>query len=291
MRLTSVPVVVGLLLCAHWAGALGPPATTDDVVILARDALRMFLNDRLASGQIVVNDPAGVATFAKSVQAIGGTQVVANSIVVPGNIGSGPQLFDVFANVVDPQVVISGQGPTPVTLPLFTFPSAPAVTPGTDSCPTPGRRPGDCVVREQNGPVTIAPGNYNRIIVKSHGALFFAGGTYQALSFRGFGSSHIYFNGPTTLNIADRAKLGNRSVFGPPSESTLNGRCIVMNVAGTNVVKLGAVSDVTATVNVPNGLLKLGSRGTYRGNFVGNSVVVGLNVLLETTPELTGPCE
>ncbi len=291
MRLTQVCVVVGLVLCGFSVGASSPPATTDDVVIFARDSLQMSLDDRLASGQIVVNSSMGVATLAKSVVAISGTQVVANSIVVPGSIGAGPQLFDVFANVIDPQVVVGGQGPTMVTLPLLTFPSAPVVTPGTDTCPTPGRRPGDCLVREQDGPVTLVPGNYNRITVKSHGALFFAGGTYQALSIRGLGSAHIYFNGPTTLNIADRAKFGNRSVFGPPTEATLNGRCIVMNVAGTNPVKFGGVSDVTATVNVPNAPLKLGSRGSFRGNFAATNVVVGLNVLLETAPELTAPCQ
>ena len=289
MKLKQLCVVV-VLMCGLPVGAAGQPTTTDDVVIFARDTLLMFLNDRVASGQVVVNAPGGVATFAKSVLALDGTQVVADSIVVPGSTGTGPQLFDVFANTVDAQVVVSGQGPTAVTLPLFTFPSAPVVTPGTDSCPTPGRQPGDCVVREKDGPVTIAPGNYNRIIVKSHGTLYFAGGTYQAFSIRSLGDGHFYFNGSTTLNVAQRAHFGNRTVFGPLSEATLNGRCIVMNVAGTDPVKFGGVSDVTATVSVPNGPLKLGSRGTYRGNFVGSSVIVGLDVLLDTAPALTGPC-
>jgi len=289
--LLAAGIAIGSGLAAQ---AAGPPTTLDDVVIFAQNSLNLFINDRQFTGQIVVNAPGGTARLNKSVVMLSGTQIVADTIVVPGVSGIGPELYDVFANTTDPQVVVDGSGPTAVTLPLFPFPSAAVVTPGTDPCPLPGRpgrQPGDCVVRAKAGPVTLPPGNYNAIKVKTHGAIYFTGGVYHMRELDGGGNARIYFNGPTDLYIAERFHLGNRGILGPPSESTLNPRCVVVRVAGDAPVKIGAISNVTAIIEAPDAVMKLGSRGEYRGQFVASDVIAGVNVALEAAPALATPCE
>src|SRR5262249_35234673 len=142
---------------------------------------------RLASGQVVVNEPGGVLTLKGYLRALPGTQVIADQVVNRATIAGKPEVFDLFANSFDAGkgVTIDGAGPIPVGLPLFTFPTVPAVTYGTDSCPTPGRIPGDCRVRQRDGAVTIQPGSYRDIKVRANGTLYFAGGTYNVRSIRG----------------------------------------------------------------------------------------------------------
>jgi hypothetical protein len=289
LRLAAV-----LSVCVATTALAAPPATLDDVVIFARDRLAVQHGTRLYSGQFVVNSPSGEARFRRSFVASASTQIVANTVAFrPRAPRPGPTLFDVYANAFDPGVAgaIITPAPAGVSLPLFTFPTAPAITPGTDICPTPGHQPGDCVIRKKDGPITLLPGNYNRLIVKGNAAVYFAGGVYQAASIRVGGGGRVFFNAPTTLFIAERAIFGRRVQFGPPGDSTLNGRCITMHVAGIDrSVRFGGISDVTATISAPNGSLRLGSFGTYRGNFTAATAEVGLNVVLQSLPVLTMPC-
>jgi len=147
------------------------------------------------------------------------------------------------------------------------------------------------VVRTKDGPVTLPPGHYNSLTIKTRAAIYFAGGTYHFRSLRGLGNARMYFNGPSTLYVAERASFGNRTIMAPPTESLLNPRCIVLRVAGVEPLKIGGTSDIEAMIEAPNAFMRLGSRGTYRGQFVAASVKVGVNVLLQTAPALAGPCE
>jgi hypothetical protein len=296
VKIRALCIVGALLAAVATSGSAAPPTTLDDVVVFARDQLRIHIGTRLISGHLVVNEPTGVATMKRSVAALSGTQVVAGTVALrPRAPRPGPTLFDVFANAFDPDatgVNIMGEGPTPLALPLFTFPTAPMALPGTDACPQPGRTAGDCLVRKKDGPVTILPGNYNRIFVMGNGALYFAGGTYHAASIYVAGGGRIFFNAPTTLNVANRARFGRRIHFGPLEESTLNPRCVVMHVnASERAVRIGAISEVAATISAANGPMRLGSFSHYRGNLTAIDVDIGLNVLLEAPPTLASPCE
>ncbi len=262
--------------------AVGPPSTLDNVVILARTALSMTQYVRHASGQIVVNDPGGVATLRSSIGALAGTQFVADGIVVRGpRRGHGPELFDVFTNTPDVRVTVDDQGPTPISLPLFTFPSTLPVSPGTTNL----------VVTARHGPVTLPPGNYGKITVKGGALLYFSGGTYNVSSLRAMGHARLYFEAATTLNIQDSARFGQRDLLGPLVESQLNARCIVVNYEGTRAIKFAGSANITAVVVAPNATMKLGAFGDYRGTFVAPKVLVGRSALLEAALPLTSPCQ
>ena len=275
----SVAIVVASALRAF---AVGPPSTLDNVVILARTAVNMTQYIRQATGQIVVNDPGGVATLRSSVSALAGTQFVADSIAVRGpRRAHGPELFDVFSNKPDGRILVDDQGPTAIPLPLFTFPTTLAFTPGTTTL----------VVNARHGPVTLPPGDYGKLIVKGGALLYFTGGTYNVASLRASGHARLYFEGPTTLNIQDSARFGQRDLIGPLVESQLNARCIVINYEGTRAIKFAGSANITAVVVAPNATMKLGAFGDYRGTFIASKVLVGRSALLEAALPLASPCQ
>ena len=277
-----IAVVIGV---ASPVLAIDPPSTLDNVVILARTAVGMTQYIRHATGQIVVNDPGGVATLRRSVNGLAGTQFVADSIAVRGGRGRrahGPELYDVLANTPDARIIVDGQQALLPNLPVFTtFPSTPVFVPGTNNV----------VVNARHGPVTLPPGDYGKITVKGGALLYFSGGTYNAKSLRASGHARLYFEGPTTLNVQDSARFGQRALLGPLVESQLNARCIVFNYAGTRPIKFAGSANITAMVVAPNAIMKLGAFGDYRGTFVAAKVLVGRSALLEAALPLTSPCQ
>jgi hypothetical protein len=289
-RAVRAALVVAVIGRAAVGVSQVPPATPDDIVVWAKESLSdtslstltLGRDTRLTSGQVVVNDPGGVLLLRSYFRGLAGTQLIADTVVVPPSPFGKPEVFDLFANSFDPGrgVIITDQGPTPISLPLFTFPSAVAVTPGTDSCPTPGRTAGDCVVRSRNGPVTLQPGNYNIIRVRSDGVLSFAGGTYNMRSIRTARNSKLLFNAPATLNVAEIARFGFRAFVGAEFPDQLSARCMVINVAGDKV-QFQPWADVTATVTAPAADMQMGHFGVYQGNFTAKTVRVRLGATLE----------
>jgi hypothetical protein len=289
------PLIVILIARAVAVAAQQLPLTTDDVVILAKESfaasgdstLTLGRDTRLVSGQLVVNDPGGVLRVRGFFRALPGTQVIGDTVQAVTARSAAPEFSDVFANTFDSGAgtVIDGVGPLPVGLPLFGFPTVALVTPGTDACPKPGRIAGDCVVHQSDGPITLQPGNYRKIILRQRAELYFAGGTYNVKSIRGASGAHFLFNAATTLNVAETAAFGFRSVVGPAFADQPNGRCIVINVAGDQV-RLRPWADVAAVINAPEADAALGRWSVYRGNLAAKTVKVRVGVLLGALPHL-----
>jgi hypothetical protein len=260
--------------------AAPPPATTADVVILARDRLFLGRASRHVTGQLVTNSPGGLAKVHALFRAGDNTQIIADTISV-FQLYEGPFLYDVYTNLLmdNGRTQVAGTGPAAITLPLFAYPPPVSFAPGTLNI----------TVRNPT-PMTLPPGDYGNIRLRPSGTLYFTGGTYNIRSLRGALNARLYFYGPTTLNVAERLSSGTRSVIGPLNEATLSGRCLVINYAGTRRVRFGNVSNITATVNAPLAKLRLGGSGEYRGNFVAADVRVGGNAVLEAAPPLASPC-
>jgi hypothetical protein len=283
-----VCVAIAMLCGVASASAAGLPTTLDDVVILAQQALSFDPRVELVSGQVVVNDApisntdglrVGVSFSAQT-----NTQVVADLIKVIGAaVRPAPVFFDIFANTMTKgpgTLTIDGTeaiGPGSVPLPVFAFPTAPVVVPGTT----------DIKVRQSDGAVMLPPGDYGQIRVGVHGVLILEGGTYNIRSLNASVLTAILFSGTTTVNVAERVSVGPLSVFGPQGGS-VSPRCIVINVAGDRFWV--SSTDVEATVNAPNANVRLGALGTYTGNFIGKTVKVGFRAVLGAPPTLTAAC-
>jgi len=254
------------------------------VVIFAKERAVLGRSVRHLSGQIVVNDPGGVAVVSQLFGAIEPTQLVADTVKVrpfPTKL-PGPGIYELFANaLVDPKgTAVIDNGPLPVTLPLLTFPTPTSATAGT----------GDVVVPRETA-LTLPPGAYRDIVVGTHGTLFFTGGDYSVRQIRARARAALLFNGPAMLSVAQRAGFGRQTVFAP-SFSALNGRCVELNYAGTSTVRFGQLSSVAAIVRAPGAkALSLGLGGEYTGHFVARKVIARRSSTLASLPALTSPCQ
>ena len=220
-----IVVMGGLAAAPVWAQPQ-IPTTTDDVVILARDLVTIGANTQQESGQIVVDEAGGLAVVSRSFVTLPvfAPQLVADSLQMRG-FGSGAEFFDLFTNGVTDQkssFVVVGTGPLPIaTFPILPFPAPATVIPGTANLTI---KPGEIL--------TISAGSYGDIRLRRGAQLFFEGGTYDIRSFKLGKNARVRFNGPTTLDIAEQFKAGNRSTLGPAvSTGSLNARCISINVA------------------------------------------------------------
>ena len=273
------------------------PATTENVVILAQDSVTLGGRSQLNSGQIAVNNAGGVLTVRYGVHALDNTEIIADIVSVKAPLSRKAELFDVLANsflggdraIVDGAVV----SPLGASLPLFEpFPSAPVVTPGTDPCPNRTGSGGNCVVRREDGAVTLPPGDYGKIIAKGQGVLYLQGGVYNIKSLSVGLSSFIIVNGSATVNVQKDVSFGPGSTFGPAND--INPRCVVLNVAGEHVRV--SVATVSAVINAPNATVSLGANtqfkgAMYTGNLVGKKVRVGAFSTLQSPDPLCEPCE
>lgn len=263
-----------------------PPTSLDDVVVLARSRVRLAINASHASGQIVVNDPGGVAIADPRFRTVPdlAPQLIADNVeIVRFPFASGPIFFDVFANnVFDPnnKMVVNGTltQPIGVPLPLFPYPPPPVVVPGA----------GKLHIQRSESPVTLPAGDYGDVRVFAYGVLALEGGTYNFNSLKVGSRGKLLANGTSTINVKGRVRFAGRSVFGP-TDPQMNGRCITLNSAGTKVI-FGLVSDVTAIVSAPSAQMRLTRLGTYRGNFTADRVTVGRGTVLQALPPLTEAC-
>jgi hypothetical protein len=276
------------------AATASPPASTNDVIILTHNALTLGFGSELISGQLVVNDPGGVATVKGGFVGIPPTQLVTDELVIRAGPRFKPEFYDLFATppVTGPYTV-DDYGPVAASLPLFTFPTVPVATPGTDACPKPGRIPGKCVISRRDGALTLQPGNYGDISVRLGGVLYLAGGTYNVNSIRVGSVARLYFNTTTTINVLSHVVFGFQSVVGPAS-STTSGRCVVMNVDSGNfvgdAVRFGPRANVTATINAPGSSARIGRFAVFSGNLAADSATVWMGSVLEALPDLAGSC-
>ncbi len=265
------------------------------MVILANSGMTLGIGTALTSGQAIVNNQGGVAIIKTGFNAASSpTEIAAETIIVsPGPIK--PELFDFFANTFDPGrgVVVLDQGPIALTsFPVLPNPPAvpnPFPSPGIDRCPAPGRIAGDCIVRLSSGPIVIQPGNYRKIDVRFGATLYFAGGTYNVKSLHGGPSSHIFFNGTTTINVTDTAIFEPRAEFVPASLTEPNPRCIRVNVLGDRVA-FRVLSKISGTFIAPSAFMTFGSFGVYEGNFAADTVRAYQGTTLTDPVALSGPC-
>ena len=131
LRRAAVLLVLGTGL----SFAADLPTTLDDVVILAQDRVTLGRGSQLSSGQIVVNNVGGVLTIGNQVQALSETEteIIADIVNVKASVRRKADLFDIFANsfLGGDRASVHGVYPLVGPWPLFSFPSAPEVTPGT----------------------------------------------------------------------------------------------------------------------------------------------------------------
>lgn len=264
------------------------PATADDVVVLARDRLLVSYGVLHASGQLAVNDKGGLALVGRGFKTAEELrpQFLADTVRLRSAlIGGGPKFFYLFANTLldsrnTTKILEGGEGPIPIPaeeFPLFPFPEAASVEPGSRDITV-----GTAAIDE------IESGAYRDIRLRQFSILYIRGGTYSIRSLIVGRDATVQFSGPTTLNIAERLRLGREAHLLPQVE--MSGRCVVINVASDRLIRFGMASDVSAILNAPKASLTLGRLGAYTGNFVAARAKIGRTAILRAESPLPAPC-
>jgi hypothetical protein len=113
--------------------------------------------------------------------------------------------------------------------------------------------------------------------VVGKGALLqLAGGIYAARSIRVAPTGRLVCADACRIGVLERVVLAPRAELG--AGAPLRANQVRLDIAASGVGQAfhaGARAAVAATIFAPSGKLVLGARGTYRGAYVGRTVVVG----------------
>lgn len=206
------------------------------------------------------------------------SRIVGDSLL----IRQGAEVYDVYYNQLDGNGTILGTHHTPLTLPVMgALPPIPEFVPGSQNLEV---RP--------NGTLTLAAGNYGRLVARSKATITFSGGLYIFSQWDIGEDVKLYFAAPTEIRIAGKLDTNAKTYVGPaPGANGVTARDIVIIVAGTNgnngaihanpsAAQFGERNIVIANVFVPNGTLWLKANTTATGAFVARWVIVGERVEL-----------
>lgn len=269
-------VVATLAVCctASQVGAQ-PTISEDDAIVLARRLVKAKRNATLAGGAVVVNEAGGLAILHRTFEGLAGTTVIGDEIRVRFGPLEGPRLWDLFANSIDDpkaSLQVAGTQGSVSTFPVLPYPTPVTVTPGT----------GVLLIKRTDGPVSLPPGDYGTIRLQRGAVVLFEGGTYNVESLRSGFQTAVLFNGPTTVNVLEKARFGKRVIFGPnPDVPTFDPCSIQLHTASSRTVRFGVGALVRAKVFAPEARIFLAVDGLYEARLVGDSVVIGPDVVLQ----------
>jgi hypothetical protein len=127
-------------------------------------------------------------------------------------------------------------------------------------------------------------GAYGKLKIGSRATLVLAGGTYVFRSIRVNSRGQLLCAAPCQIGVADTMKIQSRGIVGGTSGT--RAESIRVNVAKTSsnaVFSADQNSNVSAVVYAPGGriVLRGGKQSYYVGAFVGGSVKVGKNALVQ----------
>lgn len=277
------------------ADAAGNPATvqrTVKVVVTANSYGVLALHSMQVRQKVTIHSGfVGVLNFGDAPYEADGVELVVGQNVTtePGVRVSSPRVWirqkaDVLGTLVYTEadlgrnVTIGEQVQVPAEAwPLlgeFGAPAFPSVTPGTEG-----------VALKQRESRTLTPGAYGEVSAKQKSTLIFTGGEYDLLDLDIGQQVTVLFQAPTTLRIARRLGVDQKSYFGP-ADGSLGAADIVVYVAGINgntgnlhatpeAAKVGELVQFNANLYVPNGEIHLRAKSVCTGSFIGRDIIVG----------------
>lgn len=163
--------------------------------------------------------------------------------------------------------------------PLFTdnpLPEFQAGTPGSESIEV---RKGDAV--------TLVPGAYDHVRVKSKGVLILSGGDYDLTSFKVDSKATVKVLAASTIRVAGQFKTGSSSRFGPAPDADIDASDVLLFVEARKYpdregdkhrskfkkVTIGSKAVFRANLYAPFTTIVLGSKSENQGSFIGKEVI------------------
>lgn|GEM_PF-710084 len=248
--------------------------------IYAANSIYLKNNSQVFSGNIGVLDVSTGPWLAQNSELTVGTNAyVHDGVSIYGDkifIKSNGSAYDVYYNYLDGNGTVRGDHYTPLSLPLdIPLPQFPTPNPGTED-----------ITLATKETLTLAPGSYGEIKIKSQATLILTGGTYHLQNLEVGTKAKVLFQAPTEVIINNRLEPGSNAAIGPEEGSGINARDIVFYVNGINgntrnldaspkAAIIGTKSTVKANIYAPNGTIWLKNHVDAEGAFIGKDVLVG----------------
>ncbi|MFZ5570715.1 MAG: PQQ-binding-like beta-propeller repeat protein [Thermodesulfobacteriota bacterium] len=194
------------------------------------------------------------------------------------HIKHGASVDEVYYNQLRNRGTIRGAAVTPLELPLdFALPVFPDPAPGeADITVMPG------------GELTLTPGAYGEVRLKTRSTLVFTGGVYHLEDLDiGDNNCRVLFGGPTVLIIEGGLSQGRKAYIGPAEGSAIGARDIVMVVHGykgrkgntlATAVKIGGQNILKANIFAPDGKIWVQHDSEVEGALIGREILIGVQV-------------
>lgn len=264
-------------------------------VILATESALLGSGTRVSSGDVLVQDAASGTTLAtgfelslaSSVTTAAGWDVKADRL----DVGTGSTVAsDVAYNQLTNAGSITAAQTTPLALPIFSsLPAFETAAPGSQN-----------VTTKPNQTETLAAGAYRDVTVRKGSTLVLSGGDYDLRSLTVERDARVVFAAASTVRVAEKVLLEERTGLEPQSGSGLAGSDLVLHVAGIDgstgalgetptAFETGVDAVLHANVYAPNGTVLLRARTTLTGAVIAKHVQTGADGVVDLAAAFSGP--
>ena len=269
-RMAAVAALGLITVAGAPSRAVGQPLL-GEYAVLGQERTMLRVGARVASG--AAGTAAGTLVLGNNVQVNGS---VAADIVRLGAEADAGRFFCRFVilsrggGVVGGPVVGGGSLPAcraftpPLVDPTLLAPVA--VVPGAT----------DLRVPAHTGTAPMPAASYRDIVVGRGALLQLAGGSYAARSIRVAPTGRLVCVDTCRIGVLERVVLAPRAELG--AGAPLRANRVRVDVTASTVrraFRAGARAATAATIFAPSATLVLGARGSYRGAFIGRTVIVG----------------
>lgn len=256
----SVLLAAGAVMLAAFSFSSQPFfASLDQFVLVAEKGIHLAEGAQVSSGDLAANEEITVAA-----NNIVSSNLFSDQIKIAENTRiNGNASFNKLQ--LAPSSSILGSTSTPISLPIIKLPEIPDFYTGEQNL---------TITRDQS----INPGNFNNIEVKPNAALTLTPGTYNLNKLELRENSRLLFSGPTTLNLKEEFKTGQRALIAQTTDIAPTD--LAVNFLGSKPVTTGADSFVSFKLVAPKSRAHLGERTTFRGQILAEEIDVGEGSIL-----------
>ncbi len=253
-RLLATAVMLFVMVGPAHAQSLAAPALSDYAVLGVRNVI-------VGRGTRI---PGGAVGAVQGTTVIAADTRVSNAVAAPRiRLGAGSDTGNLFCHLV------SGPPPLP-TCHAFTDP---LVDPGL-LAPVPVA-PGvtDFRLQRHTGTAPLAAQAFRDVRIAPGSAMQLAGGDYTMRSLRIGRDARVVCASACRIGVAGTVRLAAGALLGAATPAEARTARVDVGAVGRAFVARRR-ANVSATIFAPAGTVVLGSLGSYRGAFVGGSVVV-----------------
>jgi hypothetical protein len=274
-------------------GGSASATVTIDVSRLARfvalgiDHLWLRPDVRVVSGDVAANRAAAaleedgegsleVRIGQRAALLAAGSRVIGDTV----RLDAGASVFDVLTNaLINHRGIVRGSMSSLGSLPFVPLPVFPTVTPGTND-----------ILVHRDQVVTLGPGRYGHVRVRTGGTLIMPGGLYEMVTLDLDRQATVVGRGAAELRIAEELDTDSRArilvdgmkpsdlkiyVEGDDAICRHDGRDQDEDGPGPTAVHIGERNIIQANIYAPNGTIWIKGRSNATGAFIALRVRVG----------------